>query len=739
MKKKVFNIFLTSIGVFSITALTSVSCIDAGILRNNKQYIKNFNEPNFLTTNNFSFNENKYISNDTDALLFSPIINFEYRDKVVLDYINNNVLIPTKKIWRLNLVNFVKINLRDGRSKIYNNDNFDLSLTPPDFANGYRRPILNVLSNDDLSINNPQFQSDLENALNVEIDFKKVEYVNYKGEKTGHFLTADDFLLTFNKKENISRIQEIKNNYGIDLKVNSVNSLVIENTKKMLVNFFKEELTKNMIFNPTSSSYLKSLNKTIDEYKPKLQEAVFLSYYVLNSNEIEKQKYIKNMFAANTRFVNDTNTLTEIVLKFNLLPIDIETYRLQTFKAYRQNLISESEFDIFNSSQQRDIMNFSFAYGLTLQLPISSLTSNVNSLYNSNFSNNKPYDFNNAFSKLIYGSKIEDLLNEERKKYFYQNKESYLFRLYLSNVLNLYTISYSMGFSSYWNNLSLPQTLLTGTDAQFNNYKTLSDASVWVTQNTIPSFDFGKFKSTNSFLERNSSFSIKNILDYQNQLKTSNFDFIKNNIKVLLDDFYSKNTEFSDNKLEFSIPLFSSINDTTNKNANEIEKLINSLDKRLKVKVVLTDSAYTNQYNSFINHFSLSYVNSHINSYIDSVFDNTDLIFALIYTDNINTTTINKLRNVLIETKTKEEFIFEYLNNVEFRQLTRTKILKFFEIRTNFEQVTLFNEISTIFPVPLSLSLLSNDTSFKRIIVQNNLIKPLNDLGFNQFQDIKVF
>ncbi|EFF41815.1 OppA family ABC transporter substrate-binding lipoprotein [Mycoplasmopsis alligatoris] len=729
--KKILNflVFSSIIGLSSFT----ISCTNPGDYRNEKQYVKIFNQPNFLKTNDYSFNNNKIIDNDSLALVFAPLITYEYSDKLVLDHVNNAVAVPTKKSLKLNLIDYIKVELENDTFQLYNSDDSDFSLTKPDLFTNYSKNIIELTSLNTLSVNHKNFFDNIKKSKQISIKLKDLVYTDYKGNATNFKLNPKDFLTSLNKLTNKDSFNNLKLLYGVDFVVEN-DLLIIKNNAKKLDLFLKDQLMKNMMFNPTSNEYLSTLNLDVDQYQPKLQEAIYLSDYILNSNTLEKQIFNKNLNGANSKFIDDNSRIEQVILNFNSVPIDNETFRLQSFKSFRQNLLNESDFDIFNSDQKNEIENFSRAYGLTMQLQDSSLKSNVNSIYNINFSKNKKFDFNDNYSKLLYGTDTNELINEKNDEYFYSDKNSKLFRSYLANAINLSAINEFSKKANYWNNLALPNMILDGKDAINSTYKNANDAALWINNNLIFSYNFKKNITTNFITENNKLNSLSSFIDNNEKLKSSAFDFIKENINNLLDNFYTTNDLNNEEKIEFVLPIFAEENDLNKILISNTENLLNSLDNRLKSKLILVQKDYNSKFNSSVIYQEFIYSSNKIDSYLELILKNQNLLKSIYFYKDKEFKYLIKLSEILNKYQLDKLFNNRLLNEQLFKES-----LEFMHSLNNFEQVELVNQIGLNNPIPITLNLYNNFETYKKIIVKNNIEKPLNDLGYNRFQDIKVF
>ncbi|TNK91485.1 hypothetical protein C4M83_04035, partial [Mycoplasmopsis pullorum] len=351
----------------------------------------------------------------------------------------------------------------------------------------------------------------------------------------------------------------------------------ISSSKFKLADFIFEELLKNTIFNPISTQYLKSKNISIEQYNPKLSEKLFLTPYLLHENSIDKQVYIKNQFYVNSDFVQKANNLTKITLKFQNLPIDNETFRIQLFRGYRQRLVSEAKLNVFNSLQQREIINNASAYGLQNDNSIIYNQSKMNYFYNSTLNPNLENDFNKNYLNLVYGG----IQNENSSEYFYANLESYLFRLYLNEIVNPYYFAQLLNQNDIIKNSAYPY-------AQFfkkvdqSNYKNVIDALLWVDSYNISDLNLTKTIQNITLNDKNNSLSFEHLFDFKVKLSSQNFEFIRQNLEDLLDRFYSEHKLNAQmDKISWTLPIFQDQSELLINAYQKLKEFYNFVDSRL--------------------------------------------------------------------------------------------------------------------------------------------------------------
>ncbi|EIN15420.1 Hypothetical protein, predicted lipoprotein [Mycoplasmopsis agalactiae 14628] len=739
MSKKILSL----LPIFTLPAI-AVSCN----IRNDRsrfEYIKSINEPNYIKS--VITNSNKPVETDHESLLSAPLIRWKTSGKAKFDNLNKKFFSVTNKYLEFELAQKINITLFDGKVIEYSKD----SVKP--YSKLSDTGIVNVTTDEEGNINNPLFIKHLKNAKKVDFILKDgIHFVDKNGNKTGTLVKNEHFWNSYNYKNNFGELQNITNEYEIEqLKSESPLTFVNSNSNKSKMDHFVTKvLANNMIFMPLFST------KATDN------NALFASPYILNSFGIDKAVYIKNNFYAKQSFVNDDKTLKKVILKFNPVPIDEPTFRLQTYNAYRQNLISEASYNLFNDAQKEDIENNPKIYGLSFAFTKKS-NENVNKyFYNQNL--NKDFEANDAFAKLVFNTYKKDLNRNSFINLY--SPRSLTFLNIINNLMNQYTATMLLGNSAYWNSF-MPQSLYFDTEANSGDYlfNLINDINrIRFNYHNGSEFktktiEFSDFLNNNLDL-KNDSYDGNKILDVNKQLKTNNWNLFKDLMKKLLDKFYDENNALKSQKIEWVIPVF---NQKSLRIDNYYQKLIlfiKALDDRLNPSyeyVGLEESNYIYSYNSY------SLVN---NSYAENLLALLELENASILTniavlqhyydkrtdkppfyDEI--LKIKKILNELIS----EDWINSILSSNKALNLksllnTYSKDIKTFKsefinkINSQFnktEQFALLRSVDDLLIVRQNETnyLFIND--YEKIIVQYFYTKPLNDAGFTYYQDIIVF
>ncbi|WP_029513564.1 OppA family ABC transporter substrate-binding lipoprotein [Mycoplasmopsis primatum] len=722
--------------------------------RSHNEYIKSINAPNYI--NSSIINKNEFITNDHQALLSSPLIRWKRYGKPVFDKLNKKFMSVTNKYLEFNLAKKITITLENNKVIDYFNDDVAMHNKLSDTG------VVRVYTKEANNINSIQFIEDLKNAKKVEFTLKdNVFYSDKNGHKTDIKIKKNDFWNSYIYQNNLKQLNSILNEYNLKpIKPNE--PLIFEadnsNNKKMH-QFVTKFITNNLLFTPLYSS------------KPDEKNMLFSSPYVLNQYSIDKAIYLKNNnYVLNSFSQNDRN-LKKITLKFNPVPIDEATYRLQIFNAFRQNLVSEADYNLFNNSQKEDIDNYSKIYGLSFAFTKSSNENSNKYFYNLNLANPENKRFNDAFSQFIFKAK-KNQLKPANAQYLY-SKEAMTFLNAVNNIMNQYVATKLLGHETYWNSY-MPQSMYFDTNSNeseklFSNIDDINRIEMHYFDGNNYEFnkhiiEFKDFNIKNSSL-KSQAYKDNKILDISKQLETDKHGFYKDLINKLLDDFYQKNLEFKNQKIEWTIPVFHKKNIYIHQFYDYLISAIKKMDDRLAPNVEYVSNHNSNDYIYSFNSYNL--VN---NSFSENLFALLDLNFNSLlmniaflineYEDKSQKplfySQIEKLYELLktlisgnwkTQTtdliKIKSQNILKDLllmNNKEYKNFKNnfiTEINK--KYKTKNDQFILLRAIDNLLMIKQNESnyLFVND--YEKIIVQPFYLKPLNDDGFTYYQDILVF
>ncbi|AKA49711.1 hypothetical protein VO56_00200 [Mycoplasmopsis gallinacea] len=670
--------FLSLIAASS-TPFVANSCVDFDNIHANNVFIKNENQANMLYQNQTLKPSDSYINNEIVRTIFAPLISYSYQGKVHEDKINNNFDSITKKILNFYLADSIVIYLPDNNGDLtqfsFIDSDYSLNLTKPDKGSGYSKPILMVSSPNQTSINNPDFWNKLKQANKVEFNLKdNLFYVDKQANQTKINFKAND--IADNLLNNQAYLKKIKNLYNVTFMMQN-NKLIfsIANAEKeaKLDLFVQNEVMNNFIFQP----------------QPQGQKDLFLGTYVVSENEISKLILLKNDHSANESFNNASDSLAKIIFNYNPVPLDEETFRIQSLRAYRQNLISMLNYSTLNSKQQENVLKYSDIYGYNEVVSFNSKDAIFKWTYNHDIKANKSNNaFNNDFANFI---------NSLSKK------ELFYFEKALAMLLNPYTIAKLSDSNYYWNVAPLASVQLQGIDQENNNFDSLSEAYYL---STLTSFDN---LQSNYFIEKEVYYEKENILDLNKQLKSANFKALKEIIASIISKFKQVHPNAN---ISFIIPVLDTFSE---KEKLLLERYKNLLNDNFDLNVQIEE--YDSNKTYFFRKTHISYLNNSLESFFKVLWDDFHSVQSFSYfLDLANDEAIQKFINL----KTLDEFL-NYLNT-----------------KTTYEQIKIINTFNNYFNIPVILNNALSEKTFEKILIQNYLELPSFEDGIINYADVRI-
>lgn len=734
----------------SLSLLPLISC-NANYINSvtNNQYTVLINQPNNLVIQN-----NQYINSSIDKLSNAFLIDYQYTDEVEYDYINKRIKKPSKRKMIFNLASSITLYHDNNTKQIYDNDLAEVK-PESDLGTGYSTPYINLTSANNNSINNTEFINNVNKAVKIEFNLKNINYVNHKNESTNNNLLGQDFWYSIKKNElnkslNLTEIEK----YGIDT-VKFMNSDNYKNNKIIFdkknqwdfFNYLKNELMKNTIYSPISSAFINTNNKQnnygLNWYQSNLDNSLFLSDYILNSNTLSQKIYSINKF----KNIDIKNKINKIIFKYQLLPLNSSEFEEQNFQGYNSGLISEVPLEQLNENQKQIILKNIKQNKINFSFNEQNQGNIINSFYNlKNISNS---EYNKNFAKLIYGK--EKGINYE---YFF-NGESWKFRNNLSNIINHYAINFLSDKKETWLSYANPKLLIQGKDDKFNNYNNLYDAKYFVNEQII--INESENKRFNQLDEENKFF----------QNETSN-DLLKNvyfkknieEIKKIVDRYYEKGNS---GKMSWSIPIYKNI--ITNKEnviLSQMISLIKSIDSRLnpQYKFVynlsdLNEIKNSKKYYTIFKNQNYDF-NNLKNYLLEWIKDKDNSLLILLILKNKNLFThLNKFKDYfwnslisknIIKNKLTENEInlntepLKWIskNNSNLNNEIKNIIDNYFLENNNFELIKLINEIELSYAKPLSLDTGIKYDNLSENLIQKRFIKPYFEKNIINYIDIKI-
>ncbi|VEU74904.1 Uncharacterised protein [Mycoplasmopsis citelli] len=668
------KIWLTSLPLLFTSFV--VGCASPSQIKSKQNYVRNYNQANQYADGIFPIFENRKYQNDIEKALFAPLLKYNSFDNLIVDKVNNIITQPSKSRLSFYLASAIKLHFADNTSLTYTNDNFTNNT---DLNNNY---ITNLFSSDITSINHPDFWNNLKKAQQITFELKNdLYYSKYNGDLSNNKFQAQDLISNLSPQI----MKDFEKQYGVQISAKN-NLLIIKSSKNLADSFIKFELMANMIFNPQPIN-LKAKNN----YKDKL----YLSKYLPYQNQINLIRLIKNKFSPDKSFNIALNTIDQITLKYNPTPLDIETFRIQQLRSFRQNLISEVPFNIFNNIQKDDILGRSRQYGLREIFQSNNLQINQRFYFANSFDKQKPNQFNDAF-----------------KEFYFQNSQaSYLFKYYLSRIYSLFAKALYLDNQYYWNSLSLPLMKLNNNKSEHSNIKTLSDAYSEINIQDIYLYSQNTNKKVNYFDLKNSYFTKKNILDFQKQLPSIVFEEIKKELNFIIDKYLNNSQKI----LQFNVPILDSDSEKEIQLFEYYVNLLNSISPKMRVKVQKTSLKELQENNYFISFQIFEYPNNTIESY-----------FKLIWNNHLTRTYLNN------------QFAFNNYPILKSIDFNLEKAVKLIQNQNLKAQINLINELNNLIVLPFDTKNIDNSKNLNKVLVQNYYQFPLSSDGIVNFEDIRI-
>lgn len=670
--------FLSVIATCSVPFVAN-SCVDFDNIHANNVFIKNENQANILYQNQALKPTDSYINNEIVRTIFAPFIAYSHQGKVHEDKINNNFDSVTKKILNFYLADSIIVYLPDNNGNLtqfsFIDSDYNLNLTKPDKGSGYSKPILKVSSPTSTSINHPDFWNKVKKASKIEFNLKEnLFYVDKNGQQTNNLFQASD--IANNLLNNQAYLQKIKTLYNVAFSYQN-NQLIFSafdlNKETKLDLFIQNEVMNNFIFQPIAKS----------------EKDLFLGTYVVSENEVNKLILLKNNYSANDIFNNANDSLAKIIFNYNPVPLDEETFRIQSLRAYRQNLISMLNYNTLNSKQQENVLKYSDIYGYNEVVSFNSKDAIFKWTYNIELQSDKP---NNAFS-----NDFANFINSLTKK------ELFNFEKALSMLLNPYTIAKLNDSNYYWNVAPLASMKLQGIDQQNNNFDSLSSAYYLSTLTSFENFE------SNYFIEKEVYYQKDDILDLNKQLRSSNFKGLKEIIASMISKFKLSHPGA---KISFTIPFLDNFSE---KEKQLLERYKNILNEDFDWNVQI--EKYDQNKTYFFKKAHISYLNNSLDSFFKVVWDDFHSLKSFSYFLDLAS---NEAIQKFISASNLEEFL-SYLNT-----------------KTTYEQIKIINAFNNHFNIPVILNNALSEKTFEKILIQNYLELPSFEDGIINYSDVRT-
>lgn len=661
------------------SSLVAFSCTRPSQIKPANHYVQSFNLANPYSNGSLKLHENKKVTTQIQKSLFAPIFKKHAIQNLVIDKVNSLVSRPSFEFWRLYLAEYIKVHFDNSTELTYSNDDYDLE-QKYDLKLNQKNYVLPVLSQKINSINNAQFIENLNKAQKIEIKLKDLSYQDYTGKNTEHKLQASDLLKNITPE--IANLFEQQ--YGVKLKAKNA-TLIIKNPKHLAGNFIVNQMIENLLFNPTPVSTQKEINYKNDFY---------LGYYIPKVNQINKIELIKNTNSADNIFNSSQNNLNQIEILYNPTPLDEETFRVQQLRSYRQNLISEANFNTFNTSQKSDILQRSSQYGVREILNQNSLSSNQEWLYTINLEPNKKSKFNKVFENLFFNSQY-----------------SYKLKWLISRLYSKFSIMNAQGYPYFWNSLALPNLQIKNNLNEDSDFTTLDKAYNWATREIFSN----KQGYQNIFYEdlKINYFENTKLLDFSNQLKHPFFNKLIEQINEIVNQYWIENKYNKNEKIIFVLPILNTLTSKQKEILKNYSTVLNEIN-HFDVTTQNVSKEEMQQYNWIYSLNKLNYEDNSISTYIKTLWDTSEILPYLSNQYlNENYPVLNSLKELNLE-----------------------NVLSFINEKNLYEQIILLNELDNLIPLPISVLNYDQYKSLDKKMIQKYYEYPTNRSGIVSFEDI---
>ncbi|WP_029906142.1 OppA family ABC transporter substrate-binding lipoprotein [Mycoplasmopsis opalescens] len=696
---------------------SSISCFNVRAKADASHYIIQYNDVNDLEDGGI-INRVKRVEKHYESALFAPLIRWKYHGKARYDYVNNEYYRVTLKSLEFALAKEVILDV-NGTTISFTKDEIDQKLRKKANQNG----IVNAYSDDKNNINSENFFSSLAKAKKITFVLKdNLYFVDNNGNKTSYRVDAKSFWNSLNYEDNFEKVKKLHKELSInipkevDFKENKITFL----TNESLENFILNELPNNLVYSAFGHKNIKNKN---------INNLLFAGPFILKENKPNIQKFIKN-----EEYKASNNGINKISIKFNPLPIDSQTFRLQLFNGFRQNLISQAPYNEFNSKQQKEISQLFKLYGLTFSIPNSTNTNTIKTWWNNELDLSKNIYFNDVLAKFYFGYDIDKIKqNPSLAKENYFNYNSIIFRNVFSNIFNTKTLANILNKRNYWNSLIGQNLLFDSINAATTNAKKtyeyrylINQKWIWETKNNkfnliVKHTEYGPNNDIDNF------FKNENIIDVSKQIKSPDFEIYKEILKNNIDDFYIQNPKYKNQKMSFSIPVYAEKNSFLDSFYEKLINLFNSIDPRLNVSY---HYAKQNDLNAILRYKTIETNINTFSQYLKQIINDSSISSILqSFWQNENIINSTKIKNILQPLKI-------LLTSQDANK--DKQIIKFAQSLTTEEQLSLIKALDLVIGVFPTENNTAYVNDFDQEIVQFYYEKPLNDQGITNFQDIIV-
>lgn len=808
MKKNIL-ILSSMLALFTMTSAISISCKFNNFNEDKKKYIQKLNIANpYLEYGSSIPNFKNQNLKEINLMTGAKVLRIYSKNQPKIDFRDNIVLRPTELSYKFEYGNSIQIN-----DKLFNSDdklnvdyqNIELNKQDPnkyypskDKGNGFNNPYLFVPSKNSMSINSKQFIESLRKAKNISISInqRKNYWINWQGIRNinnkVHWVNVKDFklgllrMLLLNK--NFRRSWALKNNITLNkdkeqefLKQNQLNNFdLFEYLKSYNVDVHKlldfndknlsicsadniehdwVDLFNNLfihsnyidampyeIINEKYKDFLTNLD-WFYEYDKTFKDRYYASYYFINEVNVDEIKLLKNFF-----YDKNKKSISKIDFQFNTLPISKNTFGMQMYHAFLQNIVTTLNFDDLDINQQQEILHKYNDFNISYTRNVSKNKLSNNITINWMPTANKKF-FNDSFSMLAYGLKANQLNKNTNINKILKSK-NIAFLLLIHQLINQYGMLANQG--DIWTSQAPGDLDISSFDSGIN-YHVLKDSMVNIFKPLIPK---NVHENSLDFIDNSYYLANKKIL---NDLQSSNLDYklksayfqeISKQLNDIIKKFYEQHPDAAD--IEFDIPLNFLNLQFNNQRQNVLEHIktiFKAVNKHLKPNFVVIDDLakydlYFNQDASIYCNNSFELLKSNTKEFIATAIAKNYKLFLIFNKisslTKSNSFILENTKKILNElNKTKLIINNEIFNkNLEDYNknffIIKSIILKYLENISYQDQLNIINDINSLLSYTFSFENIIKTVGFSKVIYQKFINKPISYDGLSYLQDIVI-
>ncbi|AXE60663.1 hypothetical protein DA803_00970 [[Mycoplasma] phocae] len=806
--KNIKKIFLKLVlPLTTLAPLVALSCEKNNFNQNKRVFIDyaNYaNDYNSLATfqPNSASDNIKKINLMTEAKL----LRIKTKEQPQIDFRDSIVIKPTELNYQLEYAKSIQVKIGN-ENKLFTTDeidevSYDLEDKPKpnvfypkkDKGNGFNLPYLFIPSSKENSINHSNFLASLNksNGFSITIDSTRGFWVDYKGNYTAKtFISANDFklnilkvalldqefrdkwldnhklVLTDEQKLLIKQNQSLFNNnfisylnsYHIDLnkllnfQSETLDFYTINDEQRDLSDFFKNIFLYTNYVDAMPYQYIQlkygSVQNQIDwlfDYASNYQNRLYSSYYFISANESNEINLVRNK-----DYRPPENDLEKITIKYNSIPISTSTFGTQMYNAFSQNIVSSLNFNTLDVNQKQEILTQYTQYNISYSREIKKYQPH-NKIINNLLPIAQEHYFNNTFSELYYGVKLNEL-NEQLSFDKITNSNALIFRSLINNLINQYGLIEKN--DDIWLSQAPEDINILATSSGIN-YHFLRDALINISKPYVALENNNNqiqiVKNNYQFKNKDYANEINNH-NISNKLRAHNYQIIQKHLNRIIEDYYQKNPNAEDIKFDIPIKAFA-INANLRNIIEKISSIFSQINPHLKPNIVLIDNF--DQYEEYFlknksiykeNDFTLLKANTQEFILSEILSENTNILFFISSLDNY------QFNDQQIFKEMKKYLAFLKTNNLNFNAKTIKEFSSFFKknkqqinnLTINYleklkleDNINFINDINNTISYVISFENQIANETFDKIIYQKFIKKPIAFDGLDYFQDILV-